>query len=110
MTCKVSRTLPPFNIYFHLLFVRLRSFVAPIGWATTQHREALLTSAATRVMSTLDSANGKQHWIAAKNQARNTGRYHMIAVVIVFSRHSKTHTPSKGYMHYISTHLVYQTE
>ncbi|CBJ26969.1 hypothetical protein Esi_0051_0052 [Ectocarpus siliculosus] len=33
-----------------------------------QHREALLKGAATRVMSVLDSANEKEHWLSAKNQ------------------------------------------
>ncbi|CAM9928646.1 unnamed protein product, partial [Ectocarpus sp. 12 AP-2014] len=35
---------------------------------TLQHREALLKGAATRVMSVLDSANEKEHWLSAKHQ------------------------------------------
>lgn len=35
----------------------------------TQHREALLRGTATRVMSALDSAKEKHHWLVVKNQA-----------------------------------------
>ena len=36
---------------------------------TEQHREALLKAAATRVMSVLDTATEKDHWLAVKNKA-----------------------------------------
>lgn len=36
---------------------------------TKQHREALLKGTATRVMSVLDSAKDKEHWLVVKNQA-----------------------------------------
>lgn len=35
-----------------------------------QHRESLLKAAATRVMAVLDAANERDHWLAAKKQAR----------------------------------------
>lgn len=35
----------------------------------TQHRDALLKGAATRVMSVLDSAKEKDHWLVVKKQA-----------------------------------------
>lgn len=88
LTCKGSRTPPPPTLF---LFVCVRSWHRLNNGWVSQHREALLTSAATRVMSTLDSANGKQHWVAAKNQARNTRRYHSYYVVISLFRNSNTH-------------------